>query len=116
MEASVAVSSFLAFVIRVVFARENLGDDALPTWRLVREMYEKGVIERDIFLVTTAQAEEKFLMGKSAAICFDGGIGNSVTYGNIIQYWKDVHGTEFLDDVRFLDLMPSINGETYYTV
>ncbi len=102
--------------VPAVFAGEELGSDALPTWRLVREMYEKGVIEPDIFLSTTAQAEEKFLMGKSAAICFDGGIANSKTYGNIIQYWEEVHGSEFLEDVRFLDLMPSVDGELYYTV
>ncbi|HBA50670.1 MAG TPA: hypothetical protein DCZ91_23305 [Lachnospiraceae bacterium] len=27
-----------------------------------------------------------------------------------------MHGSEFLEDVRFLDLMPSVNGELYYTV
>lgn len=102
--------------VPALFAGEELGSDALPTWRLVREMYERGVIEKDIFLSTTAQAEEKFLMGKSAAICFDGGIGNSKTYENMIQYWEEVHGSEFLEDVRFLDLMPSVNGELYYTV
>lgn len=102
--------------VPAIFAGEEPGSAALPTWRLVREMYEKGVIEQDIFLVTTTQAEEKFLMGKSAAICFDGGIGNSKTYGNLIRHWKDIHGTEFLEDVRFLDLLPSVDGKTYYPI
>lgn len=102
--------------VPAIFAGKELGSDALATWQLIRDMYQEGVIEQDIFLATTAQAEEKFLMGRSAAICFDGGVSNTKTYENIIQYWKEIHGSEFLEDVRFLDLMPSVDGETYYTV
>lgn len=104
------------YYVPAIFAGVELGENALPTWRLARQMYEEGTIEQDILLVTTAQAEEKFLMGRSAAICFDGGISNSNYYENIVQYWKDIHGSEFLEDVRFLDIMPSVTGELYYPV
>ncbi len=102
--------------VPALFAGQNLGEDALATWQLARDMYAEGTIEKDIFLATTSQAEEKFLMGRSAAICFDGGIANTRNHENIVRYWKDVHGTEFLEDVRFLDLMPSVTGELYYPV
>lgn len=99
-----------------IFAGEELGSDAVSTWHLIRDMYEEGVIEEAVFLATTNQAEEKFLTGKSAAICFDGGIGNSEIYSNIGKYWEEVNGSDFFEDVRFLDLMPSVTGELYYTV
>ena len=30
------------------------------------------------------------------------------------RYWKDVHGTEYLDDVKALNLMPDKNGKKSY--
>lgn len=101
--------------VPAIFAGESLGEDALPTWNLVRDMYEEGTIEEDILFTTTSQAEEKFLSGKSAAICIDGGISNTKTYENIGQYWKEIHGHDFFEDVKYLDLLPSIDGNTYYT-
>ena len=100
--------------VPALFAGEELGSDALATWRLVRDMYEEGTIEPEIVMTTVSQAEEKFLTGKSAAICVDGGIGNTRTYENIIQYWEERNGSSFLEDVRFLKLMPSVTGKTYY--
>lgn len=100
--------------VPALFAGEVLGSDALATWQLVRDMYEEGTIEPDIVMTTVSQAEEKFLMGKSAAICVDGGIGNTRTYENIISYWEAEHGSSFLEDVRFLRQMPSVTGETYF--
>ena len=49
------------------FAGENLGDDALPTWQLLRDMYKEGTIEADIALASTDQAYNKFLNGQCAA-------------------------------------------------
>ena len=102
--------------VPALFAGQEFGEDALATWQLARDMYVEGTIEQDIFLATTSQAEEKFLMGRSAAICFDGGIANTRNHENIVRYWKEVHGTDFLEDVRFLDLMPSVTGELYYPI
>lgn len=100
--------------VPALFAGDALGSDAMATWQLVRDMYEEGTIEPDITMVTVSQAEEKFLTGKSAAICVDGGIGNTRTYENIIQYWEAEHESSFLEDVRFLKQMPSVTGETYF--
>ncbi len=101
--------------VPAIFAGDTLGADALPTWNLVRDMYEEGTIEDDIIFTTTSQAEEKFLSGKSAAICIDGGISNTKTYENIGRYWNEVHGHDFFEDVKYLDLLPSVDGNTYYT-
>lgn len=102
--------------VPALFSGETLGSDAIPMWQLVRDMYEEGTIEEDIVLVTTSQAEERFLNGKSSAICIDGGISNTKLYENIGRYWKDVHGTEFWDDVKYLKLMPDINGNPMYPI
>lgn len=102
--------------VPALFAGEELGSDALPTWYMIREMYKEGTIEEDIILTTTAQAEEKFLMGKNAAICIDGGISSTKTYENIGKYWKEIHGSEFFEDVKALNIMPDINGNPTYTV
>lgn len=102
--------------VPALFAGKTLGNDALPTWQLVREMYQEGTIEQDIVFTTTAQAENKFLSGQSAAICIDGGISNSKTYENMGKYWKEMHGSDFLQDVRYLKPMPDVSGRKYYTV
>lgn len=102
--------------VPALFAGEKLGEDALPTWHLIRDMYDEGTIENDILLVTTSQAEEKFLNGKSAAICIDGGLSNTKLYENIGRFWKETNGDEFWDDVKYLELMPDVNGELYYPV
>ena len=102
--------------VPALLAGETLGSDALATWKLIRDMYQEGTIEQDIILTTTSQAENKFLSGQSAAICIDGGISNTKTYENIGAYWKDMHGTEFLDDVKYLKPMPGVDGQEFYTV
>ena len=102
--------------VPALFAGENLGDAALPAWHLIRDMYDEGTIENDILLVTTSQAEEKFLNGKSAAICIDGGLSNTKLYENIGRFWQETHGNEFWDDVKYLELMPDVNDNLYYPV
>lgn len=87
-------------------------EDMIPGFQLAREMYDSGVIEKDIALVTGQTAQEKFLQGKSAAIVISGGYGN--LYNNVSRYWSDVHGTEYTDDVKALDLMPDVNGDKTY--
>ncbi len=93
------------------FAGENLGDDALATWELLRGMYEDGTIEADIALGTTETAYNKFLNGQCAAMLATGFAG---PWDGMIQYWEEVHGTNYTDAVKCLDLMPSVDGNTYY--
>ena len=102
--------------VPALFAGDELGSDALDTWKLVRAMYEEGTIEEDITLVTISQAEERFLNSKSAAICIDGGISNTKLYENIGCFWEGVHGRDFWVDVKYLKLMPDRDGNLRYPV
>ena len=100
--------------IPAYMAGETLGADALPTWNLVRDMYDEGTIEPDIAMTTSTQGEEKFLNGQVAAACMASDFAS--TYTNFGQYWKDIYGTEYMDDVKVLDIMPSVDGKDYYNV
>ncbi len=96
------------------FAGENLGDDTLPTLQLLRDMYTEGTIESDIAVTTSTQALEKFLQGSNAAILIDGGATN--IYNDVAQYWSDIYGEDFLEDVKFLSVMEDQNGELAYPI
>lgn len=89
-------------------------EDVVSAFRLARDMYQSGVIEKDIALNTGDAPAEKFLQGKSAAMIISGGSGNK--YDTVGRYWKEVHGTEFLDDVKILKLMPDVKGNKSYPV
>jgi putative aldouronate transport system substrate-binding protein len=88
--------------------------DVVKGFQLARDMYDSGIIEKDIVLTTNQSAEEKFLQGKSAAIVMSGGYGNK--YQTLARYWKEVHGTEYTDDVKALKLMPDKDGNKAYPV
>lgn len=96
------------------FAGENMGDAALPTWQLIRDMYTEGTIEKDIAVTTSTQALEKFLQGSNAAILIDGGAGN--IYNDVAKYWNEIYGNDFLDDVKFLSVMQDQNGNLAYPI
>lgn len=101
--------------IPAYLAGENLGDDALPVWHLLRDMYEEGTIEKDVAVITSSQALEKFMQGSNAAIVIDGGAGS--VYDKIGKYWPDIYeGSVFMDAVKILDLMPDINGNQTYPI
>lgn len=88
-------------------------EDVLPAFQLMRDMYENGTIETDIALTNNQSSREKFLQGKSAAILFGGGVGSD-NYNNVAKYWESVHGTDYLEDVKVLDLMPDKEGNLSY--
>ena len=81
-------------------------------FQLARDMYDSGVIEKDIVMNTGDQGKDKFLQGKAAAICCSGGYEN--LYSSVGRYWKDVHGEDYTDDVKALALMPDVNGNISY--
>ena len=93
------------------FAGENLGDAALPTWQLLRDMYKEGTIEADVALGSTTQAYNKFLSGQSAAMLATGFGG---PWGDMIQHWEKTNGSKYTEAVKCLDLMPSVDGNAYY--
>ncbi len=95
--------------IPAYFDGETWGADALPTWQLLRDMYTEGSIDQDIALSTLEQSKNKFLNGQSAALCITAG-----PLDQIGDAWPDLHGSEMMDDVAFMPLMPGANGETYY--
>lgn len=87
-------------------------EDMVAGFKLARDMYERGIIEKDIVLNTGDMASEKFLQGKSAAMVISGGFENK--FNTVGQYWKEVHGTEYVDDVKIAKLMPNVDGELSY--
>ncbi|MCM1188937.1 MAG: extracellular solute-binding protein [bacterium] len=89
-------------------------DDMTAAFQLARDMYEAGVIERDIIQETENGAREKFLQGEYAAILYSGGFGT--VYNNVGKYWEEVHGRGFTEDVRALGLMPDVNGNKAYPI
>lgn len=96
------------------YAPAYFNGDAVSTFQLARDMYEEGTIEADVALTTTTQAKDKFLQGQSAAILTDGGFGN--LYGDVGEFWTDIHGTNFVDDVKALNLMPGKDGTKTYCI
>lgn len=89
-------------------------DDVLYGFQLARDMYESGVIEKDIALTTGTAAQDKFLQGKSAAIAISGGYGN--IYSTVGQYWSEVHGTEYTDAVKAFAMAPDHKGNAAWPI
>ncbi len=87
-------------------------EDMVAGYQLARDMYDSGVIEKDVVLVSGDQGKDKFLQGKSAAIVTSGGYASM--YSSVGRYWKEVHGTEYTDDVKELNLMPDVKGNLSY--
>lgn len=94
------------------FAGENLGDDALATWNLLRDMYQEGTIDTDITLMTLDQGISRFLNGQNAALMT---AGMEYIWTNMFAYWDEVNDTPAEEAIGILDLMPDQEGNTYYT-
>ncbi|MFV0528462.1 MAG: extracellular solute-binding protein [Lachnospiraceae bacterium] len=90
-------------------------EDLTPAFQLMRDLYTSGTIEKDIALTDNQTAREKFLQGKSAAIFIGGGIGKD-NYTNVAKYWKEIHGEDYLADVKVLKLMPDVDGNPTYPI
>lgn len=85
---------------------------ALPSLVNVRQMYEQGLIDKDIALVKGQEAYDKFASGKAAAIL-------EVGYGNVnnllLPRWKQLHpDTAMLDAVKRVNYFPSTDGVKYH--
>jgi len=74
----------------------------------------EGTIEADIAVTTSTQALEKFLQGSNAAIVVDGSATN--IYTDVGQYWEEIYGNDFFDDVKFLTVMQDQNGDPAYPI
>lgn len=89
-------------------------DDLTGAFQLGRDMYQSGVIEKDVVLHTDNVAQEKFLRGENAAILHSGGYGG--VYENVSSHWKEFYGRDYMQDVKALRLMPDIGGNKAYPV
>lgn len=88
--------------------------DTTAGLQMARNMYAEGLIDKDVALLSGNTGVDKFLQGKSAAIAVCGGFGAS--YNSMGRYWTEVHGTDYMDDVRALDVMPGMDGTLSYAV
>lgn len=89
--------------------------DAVATFQLARDLYQKGVIEPDIALTRLQQAQDKFLQGQSAALLRAGGPETLYDYAG--KFWDEVYpGKDVLEDVRVLNLLPGQDGNKYFPV
>lgn len=89
-------------------------EDMVSGLKMARDMYTEGLIDKDVALLSGNTGQDKFLQGKSAAIAVCGGFGAS--YNAMGRYWKEVHGTDYMEDVRALDVMPDRNGSPSYAI
>lgn len=87
-------------------------DDLTSAFCLGREMYQSGVIDRDVVLQTSSSAHERFLQGENAAILHSGGYGGA--YEDIGSHWEELYGRPYTEDVKALKLMPDVNGNKAY--
>lgn len=89
--------------------------DAVATFELAREMYQKGIVERDIALTKVQQAQDKFLQGQSVALLRGGGAAGN--YDAVGKHWEEIYpGQNYFDDVKVLNLLPAKDGNTYFPV
>ncbi|MGL4737077.1 MAG: extracellular solute-binding protein [Cellulosilyticaceae bacterium] len=89
--------------------------DGLANFQLARDLYSKGVIEKDIALTKLDQAQDKFLQGQSVAILRGGGPETLYDYAG--KHWQEIYpGQNILDDVKMLKLFPGKDGKKYFSV
>lgn len=99
--------------VPIYFSGETLGENVLPTFQLARDMYTEGTIDPDIALSTEEQSRNKFLNGQAAAYLqgIDTICGNRQS---VALDWEKIYGSPMSDAVKFMKLMPSVDGQIYY--
>lgn len=95
--------------IPAYFNGETLGANSLPAWNLMRQMYQDGIIDQDIALANLEQSKNQFLSGQFAALCI-----TETQLWDLDGNWKELNGCEFEESIKFLNLMPGVDGNTYY--
>lgn len=87
--------------------------DVKSVMNLARDMYKEGTITADVTQAVGNAAKDAFLNGSVAAMSFNGGPMSLYPMG---RDWKEIHGSDFLDDVKFAKIWPGVNGNKYYFV
>lgn len=91
-------------------------DAMVSAMQFGRDMYEEGVIEKDIALAKLETSKEKYLQGQSAAMVF-AWAGPARLYDNIGRDYDALYGEgSFLEDNRIAKLYPSKDGNKYYFI
>lgn len=91
-------------------------DALVEAMTFARDLYERGVIEKDIALAKLETSKEKFLQGQSAAMVFAWS-GPAGLEQNIANDYDELYGEgRFLNDMRIAKLYPSADGNRYYFV
>ncbi len=88
--------------------------NTLPSLENARDMYEKGLIDKDIALVKGQEGYDKFASGKVAAL-LEVGYDNVSTKMN--ERWKKLYpDTHMLDSVKRVKYFPATDGTKYHAV
>ncbi len=86
--------------------------NALPSLQNARDMYEKGLVDKDIALIKGQQGYEKFVKGKASAVL-------CVSYNGlntIVKEWKKAYpnDTNILDKIKRIKYFPATDGTAYH--
>ncbi len=87
-------------------AGDELGQDAIPYFQLMRDMYQEGTIDHDIVMSNTDMATNKFVNGQSAALMVSGSTNWLAAYEAVNGPWED--------SIRMMSIMPGVDGNAYY--
>lgn len=88
--------------------------NALPSLQNMRNMYDRGLIDKDLALTKGDQGYDKFVSGKIAALLHGGGY-TTTNQKIIIDRWKKVNPDKnYADCVRPLKPLKSSDGNAYH--
>jgi putative aldouronate transport system substrate-binding protein len=88
--------------------------NALPSLQNMRNMYDRGLIDKDLALTKGDQGYDKFVSGKIAALLHGGGY-TTTNQKIIIDRWKKVNPDKnYADCVRSLKPLKSSDGNAYH--
>lgn len=88
--------------------------NALPSLQNMRNMYDRGLIDKDLALTKGDQGYDKFVSGKIAALLHGGG-HTTTNQKIIIDRWKKVNPDKnYADCVRSLKPLKSSDGNAYH--
>lgn len=87
--------------------------NALPSLQNLKDMYDKGLIDKDIALIKGEQGSKKFVSGQVAALLHAGGFTTTQT---IIDRWKEENPNKnYTDCVKQLKPLKTIDGRRYHS-
>lgn len=87
---------------------------ALPSLQNVRDMYDQGMIDKDISQIKGMQGYDKFVSGTAAALLE---VGYANVNNQMNERWKKLYPDKpMMDSIRRTDYFPSLDGVRYHAV